>query len=328
MQIRLRRATSTEFANTNIVLALGEPAYEVDTGKLKIGDGVTFYNSLEYIGAGDLPDNVTTQGNTFNGASQLVQLDSSGKLPAIDGSQLTNLPGGNIATIFEAVDVENNDSLDTFITGGIYYFTTSTTNANKPIDDISGVLEVIPKESGDRIVQRFTRLSAAYNGCWVRTALNTTGTLVWEEWEELTLSPATTTTLGGVKPDGSTITVTDDGTLSATSSTPTNMVTTDTNQTITGTKTYSANVLYLGKNTSGAGLMNIQSYPGYNLNLSFGNVRYKLDAFNIFSNTVSINGNNIVTTADTNGVKFWKGTQTEYDGITTKDENTLYIITG
>lgn len=38
---------------------------------------------------------VTTQGNTFNGASQLVKLDSSGKLPAIDGSQLTNLPGGS-----------------------------------------------------------------------------------------------------------------------------------------------------------------------------------------------------------------------------------------
>lgn len=28
-----------------------------------------------------LPDNVTTQGNTFNGANQLVQLDSTGKLP-------------------------------------------------------------------------------------------------------------------------------------------------------------------------------------------------------------------------------------------------------
>ena len=38
---------------------------------------------------------VTTQGNTFNGASQLVKLDSSGKLPAIDGSQLTNLPSGS-----------------------------------------------------------------------------------------------------------------------------------------------------------------------------------------------------------------------------------------
>jgi hypothetical protein len=35
---------------------------------------------------------ITKQGNTFNGASQLVQLDASAKLPAVDGSNLTNLP--------------------------------------------------------------------------------------------------------------------------------------------------------------------------------------------------------------------------------------------
>jgi len=35
--------------------------------------------------------NTTIQGNTFNTANKLVQLDSLGKLPAIDGSKLTNL---------------------------------------------------------------------------------------------------------------------------------------------------------------------------------------------------------------------------------------------
>jgi hypothetical protein len=44
---------------------------------------------------------VTLQGNTFNGANQLVKLDASAKLPAVDGSNLTNLPippstGGNL----------------------------------------------------------------------------------------------------------------------------------------------------------------------------------------------------------------------------------------
>lgn len=39
---------------------------------------------------------VTAQGNTFNGNSQLVQLDSSGKMPAVDGSQLTNLPSAGM----------------------------------------------------------------------------------------------------------------------------------------------------------------------------------------------------------------------------------------
>lgn len=49
------------------------------------------------ISSGTLDDarlsaNVTTQGNTFNSANQLVQLDASAKLPAVDGSQLTNIP--------------------------------------------------------------------------------------------------------------------------------------------------------------------------------------------------------------------------------------------
>jgi hypothetical protein len=44
---------------------------------------------------------VTTQGNTFNAANKLVQLDPSAKLPSVDGSNLTNLPippstGGNL----------------------------------------------------------------------------------------------------------------------------------------------------------------------------------------------------------------------------------------
>ena len=38
--------------------------------------------------------NTTIQGNIFNGVDQLVKLDGTGKLPAIDGSQLTNLPSG------------------------------------------------------------------------------------------------------------------------------------------------------------------------------------------------------------------------------------------
>lgn len=38
-----------------------------------------------------LSTNVTKQGNTFNGVDQLVKLDGLGKLPAIDGSQLTGL---------------------------------------------------------------------------------------------------------------------------------------------------------------------------------------------------------------------------------------------
>jgi hypothetical protein len=48
------------------------------------------------ISSGSLNDsrlsaNVTLQGNTFNAANKLVQLDANAKLPAVDGSNLTNL---------------------------------------------------------------------------------------------------------------------------------------------------------------------------------------------------------------------------------------------
>ncbi|MBQ2350098.1 MAG: hypothetical protein II393_02360 [Cytophagales bacterium] len=54
---------------------------------------------------------------------------------------------------------------------------------------------------------------------------------------ELTVPTATSNTLGLVKPDGSTITI-NNGVISAVSSTPSNMVTTNTNQTITGQKKF------------------------------------------------------------------------------------------
>lgn len=41
---------------------------------------------------------VTAQGNTFNNANQLVKLDGSSFLPAVNGSNLTNLNGSNIGT--------------------------------------------------------------------------------------------------------------------------------------------------------------------------------------------------------------------------------------
>lgn len=44
----------------------------------------------------DINENITTQGNLFNGLDQLVKLDSSGKLPAVDGSQLTGVSSGSL----------------------------------------------------------------------------------------------------------------------------------------------------------------------------------------------------------------------------------------
>lgn len=54
-----------------------------------------------YITTESLPNTITIQGNTFNGPSQLVQVDNDGKLPALDGSKLINVRGekGDTGTI-------------------------------------------------------------------------------------------------------------------------------------------------------------------------------------------------------------------------------------
>ena len=47
--IRLRRDTAANWTSGNPVLALGEPGYETDTQKLKVGDGTTAWASLAYV---------------------------------------------------------------------------------------------------------------------------------------------------------------------------------------------------------------------------------------------------------------------------------------
>ena len=81
---------------------------------------------------------------------------------------------------------------------------------------------------------------------------------------------------GKVKPDGTTITVTQDGTISAVPTTPTNMVTTDTEQIITGAKTFTNSIVLqntLDMSTSGTDILNINATgsptQGYTTNINF-----------------------------------------------------------
>ncbi len=46
--IKTRRGTAAAWTSANPTLAAGEPGYETDTGKIKIGDGSTAWNSLAY----------------------------------------------------------------------------------------------------------------------------------------------------------------------------------------------------------------------------------------------------------------------------------------
>lgn len=59
-KIQLRRDTAANWTTNNPTPASGEPCFETDTGKFKIGDGVTTYNNLPYQSESSAPTNMMT----------------------------------------------------------------------------------------------------------------------------------------------------------------------------------------------------------------------------------------------------------------------------
>lgn len=49
---QLKRGTAQRLQEVNPILLQGEPCFEYDTNRLKIGDGFTPYNSLPFISSG------------------------------------------------------------------------------------------------------------------------------------------------------------------------------------------------------------------------------------------------------------------------------------
>jgi hypothetical protein len=105
--IKLRRGTALEWENSlpqpgGEVLKLGEPGYEKDTGKLKIGDGVNGWNDLSYIAAGvivvedidHLVNEVLQPGSgivlSFNDSNDTLTISSSGINNPLDNTILTS----------------------------------------------------------------------------------------------------------------------------------------------------------------------------------------------------------------------------------------------
>ena len=85
-RIQLRRGSAQEWSNVNPTLAIGELGIEIDTGRIKIGDGITPWSSLRY----ERPlESITNSPNT------LVQRDADGNFQA---SSITASLIGNAST--------------------------------------------------------------------------------------------------------------------------------------------------------------------------------------------------------------------------------------
>ena len=81
-KIQLRRDLAASWANINPILAQGEPGVELDTGKIKIGDGVAAWDQLPYTSSNDYEDKFVflfSYGNNY----------SAGTSTSVDGLHWT-----------------------------------------------------------------------------------------------------------------------------------------------------------------------------------------------------------------------------------------------
>ena len=115
--IKFRRDTSANWTSVNPIPAQGEPCYETDTGKLKIGNGSDSYTTLPYVSdsggsAGDLPiATATTLGGVKIGNNLSITEDgtlsaNAGTAGTTDYTQLENKPQIN------SVELTGNKTLD------------------------------------------------------------------------------------------------------------------------------------------------------------------------------------------------------------------------
>lgn len=76
-QFQFRRGTASQWTSANPTLGAGEPGFESDTGKLKIGDGSTAWNALAYATGSIAIGNVTGLGT---GVATFLATPSSANL--------------------------------------------------------------------------------------------------------------------------------------------------------------------------------------------------------------------------------------------------------
>ena len=113
-QIKLRRDTSAAFASSNPILGNGEPAYETDTKKLKIGDGTTAYTQLEYFSAGGGGSTNISATLPLKIVDGVISLEVDGQtIQIVDGKLHANLDelGNEVNTLAGRVTAAEADIL-------------------------------------------------------------------------------------------------------------------------------------------------------------------------------------------------------------------------
>ena len=130
-RIQLRRGGAQEWANANPTLAQGELGIELDTGRFKIGDGVTAWNSLRY----ERPIE-----STSNTANTLVQRDADGNFSA---GTITSTLIGNASTASRLASTRQIQLAQDLTGSGLF-----DGSANLSINAELGLIATLPHYDG------------------------------------------------------------------------------------------------------------------------------------------------------------------------------------
>ena len=351
-QIKLRRDTYANFTASNPVLGSGEPAYETDTKKLKIGDGSTAYTQLDYFSSGG------GSGSVDITATLPLKIDENGVISLNVDGQTIQIVDGKLHANIDELGNEVND-----LSGRVTANEADITTIQSDITDINGTLDnTVTLDTKQTLTAEKKVPSLAVDGggvCFVSDRA-TGGFIGYEYWDNKGPAidfrpynyPAQTNNIAGdvilrsglsggsiyrfntsnlYKQQGNgtidsvyfnssnltagnNVTISGDYNngykISATSSTPDNMVTTDTEQTISGIKTFtnaininstdgnsSIRLLYqpIGDSLTNAELLNLA-------NTSLKKIYFGIDGFTtILSGEIKdSSNNNFLTDSSTN----------------------------
>lgn len=183
----LIRGQESETYRYGAGLTMGDMSSSTDGGSFapqwKIYNSTGGINRLETIITSY--NQSTLNATNFNTANKLVRLDSTGKLPAIDGSQLTGISAGSNS--LNAIVMEQNN-FNNYIKAGVYYWDGHTTPVNHPNGNYQGMLQVLVKEDGNSPVVQIFTLGESLNTStspemWIRYCNSGRGTgYQWSSW--------------------------------------------------------------------------------------------------------------------------------------------------
>lgn len=208
--IKLRRDTAANWTAANPTLALGEPGIETDTRKVKYGDGVTAWTTLQYaVGSTSYTGTITsvTGSGTING----LTLSGSGT----SGSVTLTL-GGNLS--LAQTDITTALGYTPLQSSSLSVSTLSASGGGS-LSYSSGVFTFTPPVIGSYSLP--TASTSVLGGVKIdgsTITLNGSNQLVanYTNYTLPTAGVGSGGTLGGVKVDGSTVTINGSGVITAT----------------------------------------------------------------------------------------------------------------